>query len=91
AQKVPYLKKDQKMKRKLWAEFVKDVDWSTVIWLDECCVYLDNTHSRIYVTCCKNEEYDENYLVLTFKQSSICVMVWACILKGKKGPLVVLE
>jgi len=40
---------------------------------------------------CKDEEYDKNCLVPTFKQSSIRVMVWACILKGKKGPLVVLK
>ena len=29
--------------------------------------------------------------MLTFKQSSIRVMVWGCIMNGQKGPLVVLE
>ena len=28
---------------------------------------------------------------LTFKQSSIWIMVWTCIMQGYKGPLVVLD
>lgn len=35
--------------------------------------------------------YDENCVVPRFKQSLVRVMIWACIMKGKKGPLVVLE
>ena len=38
-----------------------------------------------------DEEFDEDCLVPTFKQSSVHVMVWGCIMKGWKGPLVVLE
>ena len=38
-----------------------------------------------------SEGYDEGCLIPTFKQSSICVMVWGCIIGGKKGPLVMLE
>ena len=38
-----------------------------------------------------NEELNEDCLVPTFKQSSVHVMVWACIMKGRKGPLIVLE
>jgi hypothetical protein len=37
------------------------------------------------------EKYDKNCVVPTFKQSMVCVMVWRCIIKGKKEPLVVLE
>jgi hypothetical protein len=37
------------------------------------------------------EEFDENCAIPTFKQSAIQVMVWGCVMKGKKGPLVVLE
>ncbi|KAE9398640.1 hypothetical protein BT96DRAFT_749155, partial [Gymnopus androsaceus JB14] len=37
------------------------------------------------------EELEDDCLVPAFKQSSIRVMVWGCIMKGKKGPLVVLE
>ena len=38
-----------------------------------------------------DEEFDEDCLVPTFKQSLVCVMVWGCIMEGRKGPLVVLE
>jgi hypothetical protein len=44
------------------------------------------------VTCCPNEELHEDCLVPTFKLSSIRIMVWACIMKGSKGPqLIALE
>ena len=43
------------------------------------------------MTRCPDEEFDEDCLVPTFKQSSVCVMVWGCIMKGWKGPPVVLE
>ncbi|KAJ3978363.1 hypothetical protein F5890DRAFT_1386928, partial [Lentinula detonsa] len=89
--RVPFLKKDQKVKRKDWAEFVKGIDWSGVIWSDECYVYLGDKASQVFVTHREDEEYEEDCLIPTFKQSSIRVMIWACIMKGKKGPLVVLE
>jgi hypothetical protein len=91
ARKVPFLKKDQKLKREAWAKFVKGIDWSKVIWSDECYVYIGNTHGWVYVTRRDTEEYNKDCLIPTFKQSSVCVMVWACIMKGKKGPLLVLE
>ena len=43
------------------------------------------------MTWCPDEEFDKDCLAPTFKQSSVCVMVWGCIMKGHKGPLVVLE
>lgn len=45
----------------------------------------------MYVTRAVGEEYDKNCVVPTFKQSSIRIMVWACIMKDSKGPIVVLE
>ncbi|KAF9022771.1 hypothetical protein BDP27DRAFT_1200052, partial [Rhodocollybia butyracea] len=62
-----------------------------VIWSDKCYVYLGDSRGRVFVTHCADEEYKEDCLIPTFKQSSIWVMVWGCIMKGKKGPLVVLE
>ncbi|KAF5391885.1 hypothetical protein D9757_001618 [Collybiopsis confluens] len=38
-----------------------------------------------------DEEFEEDCLVPTFKQSTVRVMVWGCIMKGKKGPLTVME
>jgi DDE superfamily endonuclease/Transposase len=90
AHKVPYLTELQKRKRKVWADERKGYDWSKVIWSDECYVYLGDRNGRVYVTCGPDEEYDE-CLVPTFKQSTVQVMVWGCIMKGKRGPLVVLE
>lgn len=41
--------------------------------------------------CTKDEEFDEDCLVPTFKQSNIRIMVWGCMMKGRKEPLVALE
>lgn len=43
------------------------------------------------MTRTKDKEFDEDCLVPTFKQSNIWIMVWGCIMKGRKGPLVALE
>ena len=37
------------------------------------------------------EEYLDECLVPTFKQLPVHIMVWGCIMEGRKGPLVVLE
>ena len=67
-----------------------EIDWAKVIWSYECYVYIGDDHSKIYITQCADEVLNEDCLVPTFKQSSMCVMVWACIMKGRKGPLIVL-
>ena len=91
ARHVPYLKREWKDKRRDWAELVKGIEWSEVIWSDKCYMYLGDHSGQVFVTCHEDDEYEEDCLVPTFKQSTICVMVWACIMKGKKGPRVVLE
>lgn len=94
ARKVPYLTKTHKMNRMRWARLYKSftmLHWKNVIWSDECYIYLGDDRGRIYVTRRADEELDEDCLVPTFKQSPVRVMVWACILKGRKGPLIVLE
>jgi hypothetical protein len=65
--------------------------WAKVIWSDKAYIYLGNDCGCVFVTQHPDEEYLDKCLVLTFKQSPVCVMVWACIMKGRKGPLVVLE
>lgn len=94
ARKVPYLTKAHKMNRVHWARLYcryGQHQWGKVIWSDEAYIYLGDNHGRIYVTRSSDEEYLEECLVPTFKQSSIRVMVWGCIMNGQKGPLVVLE
>ena len=87
--KVPFLSSLQRRKRIAWANEFRDFgaqDWWNLIWLDECSIHLDD-----YVTHWANEEYDENCVIPTFKQSSVHVMLWGCIMKGRKGLLIVLE
>lgn len=94
ARKVPYLTKRHKIDRMRWAQLYKaftNVDWAKVIWSDECYVYIGDDRGRIYVTRRADEELNEDCLVPRFKQSSVRVMLWACIMKGRKGPLIVLE
>ena len=74
-----------------WARLYKMFNWDKVIWSDESYIYLGDDSGKVYVTRCTNKELNENCLVLTFQQSSVRVMIWACIMKGRKGPLVVLE
>ena len=94
ARKVPFLSALQKRKRIAWANEFRDFgaqEWWNLMWSDECYIHLDDKSGRVYVTHRANEEYDENCVIPTFKQSSVCVMFWGCIMKGRKGPLVVLE
>lgn len=62
-----------------------------MVWSDECYIHLDDKTGWIFVTRRVDEELDETCVVPTFKQSSVCVMVWGCVALGWKGPLVVLE
>jgi transposase len=94
ARRVPFITQKQKKQRMQWARKYAQFtsrDWRKPIWSDECYVYLGDKAGRIYVTRRPNEENDENCLVPSFKQSSVRVMIWACISCGKKGPLCVLE
>jgi len=94
ARKVVYLTEAHRKARMAWAVQYKKMtrrDWQHVIWSDECYVYIGDNRGTVWVTRSAEEEYDENCLVPTFKQSSIRVMVWGCIMGGKKGPLVVLD
>ncbi len=47
--------------------------------------------AAFFVTRHADEEFIDECLIPTFKQSPVRVMVWACIMEGKKGPLVVLD
>ncbi|KAJ3509185.1 hypothetical protein NLJ89_g5358 [Agrocybe chaxingu] len=94
ARKVPYLSPFHKCQRLAWARIhrtFRPADWKCTMFSDECYVYLGDNHGRIYVTRRPDEWLLEECLVPTFKQSTVRVMVWGCIMEGRKGPLVVLE
>ena len=69
----------------------KQQQWSKIIWSNEAYIYLGNNFTRIFITCHADEEYLEDCLVPTFKQSPVHIMVWGYIIQGRKGPLIVLE
>lgn len=70
---------------------MKREDWWRVIWSDECYVYIGDSGGTVWVTRSVDEEFNENCLIPTFKQSPIQVMAWGCIMEGRRGPLVVLD
>ena len=77
-----------------WAKKNKELteeDWARIIWSDECYIYLDDNKGRVYVTRRPDEVLCDDCVVPSFKESTIRVMVWGCIIKGRLGPLVVLE
>jgi hypothetical protein len=94
ARKVVYLTEKHKQERIEWAKRYRkwtEEEWSKVIWSDEVYVYIGDDKGMVWVTWAVDEEFHENCVVPTFKQSPLRVMLWGCIMKGRKGPLVVLE
>ena len=94
ARKVVFLTKIHKQKRKAWAVKLKnwgDKEWNCIIWSDKSYVYIGDDRGMVYVTRSAEEEYDKDCVVPKFKQSSLRIMVWACIMHGSKGPMVVLD
>jgi hypothetical protein len=82
------------MAREAWARDHRkwgDEDWSRVIWSDECYVYIGDDGGTVWITRAVDEEYNEDCVIPKFKQSSLRVMIWACIMKGNRGPMVVLD
>ena len=91
---VPYLTEVHKKAQWDWAcmhKMYMHEQWSCIIWLDECYIYLSDNCGCISVTCCPDEKHHEDCLIPTFKQSSIMIIIWAYIKKGSKGPLIALE
>jgi len=94
ARKVIYLTEEQKEKRVEWARKFEDwgsEGWAQVIWLDEVYVVLSDQKGSVFVTRNPQEEFHEDCVIPKFKQSNLQIMAWSCIMKGKKGPLVVLD
>lgn len=94
ARKVPYLRPQHRKARVAWARKNQGMtaeDWARIIWSDECYVYMGDTRGPVHVTRRADEVLHDDCVVPTFKQSSLRVMVWGCIIRGRLGPLVVLE
>lgn len=94
ARRVPYLTLYHKRLRLLWGKNYRSwrkAHWRRVIFSDECYVHVGDKCGRIFVTRRKDERQLDECVVPTFKQSKLRVMVWGCIARGRKGPLVVME
>ena len=88
ARRVPYLMCMHRHARLNWARINKlftQQNYWRVIFSDECYMYLGDNCGHIYVTWRADEEFDEGCLVPTFKQLAVRVMVWGCIIEGRKG------
>jgi hypothetical protein len=94
AQKKPYLKQHHRDARNEWAKYRKDFEpeyFAYTIFSDECYVCLDDKGNHVFVTRWADEEFHDNRLLATVKQSPIRIMLWGCIISGRKGPLLVLD
>jgi hypothetical protein len=72
------------------AEWTEE-EWNRVIWSGEVYVVLGDWTGTVWVTWTANEEYDKACVVPKFKQSNLHLMAWSCIMKNKKGPIIILE
>jgi hypothetical protein len=91
AREVSFLTTAQKQARKAWGRINRDRNWKPVTWSDECYIQHGDKPGQVFVTRRAGEEFDENCVIPSFKQSSVRVMVWGWIALDWKGPLVILE
>ena len=73
--KKPFLSQRHCSLHIAWACLYQQFLWRKVMWSDEAYIYVGDKHGHIFITRRANEEFMESCLVLTFKQSSIQVMV----------------
>lgn len=91
---MPYLSNLAKEKRLAWAKEFRNFlmeDWANVAWSDEAYMVLGENKGRVWVTRRTGEELLDECCVPKLMQSSVCCMIWGSIMKGVKGPLVILE
>lgn len=94
ARAVIFLKPQQREGRRKWAEQHRDWnmdDFERIIYSDESYITLGDSRGTVWVTRTADEVYHDDCVVPKFKQSSLRIMVWGCIMKGRKGPMVILE
>lgn len=94
ARRKPTLKAHHKVARvKFSRDFIaRGMDvLNHIIWSDESYIVIGGTKGAIYVSRKPCEEFDEECTLSSDEQSKIRIMVWGCIMRGRKGPLVVLE
>jgi transposase len=93
AAKKPFLTQKHRLARKEWAAEKRGwgmVDWTRIIWTDECSVEIGKSSRCIRVWRRAGERFKESCLAPTFKSGRQSLMVWSCIAYGRLGPLVLI-
>jgi hypothetical protein len=68
-----------------------DIEWTRIIFSNECYVQSDSTKGTIWITWRPGDEWDEDCVVAADSQPKVRIMVWGCVMRDCKGPLVVLN
>ncbi|KAL5521269.1 hypothetical protein ACEPAG_9192 [Sanghuangporus baumii] len=90
----PYLRKKDKEARLKWAKQRRHMsveDLGYTVFSDECYICIGDKPGAVYVTRRPDEASQESCFVPVMCKSSVSIMVWACVMLGKKGPLVMLN
>ncbi len=69
----------------LWNKF----DWCSVLWTDECYIWMRETRNIINVTWIKNERLHENCLLSHFSKKNFFI-IWDKILESTKEKLLMI-
>jgi hypothetical protein len=91
---VPYLRPEHRVKR---LEYAKELEYLGLechhyfIFSDETFIVIGENPNKVYITRSPDEALLPDTSQQTLKKSPLKVMVWACIMLGCKGPLVVLD
>jgi transposase len=94
AHHVPYIRPETKTKR-LWYSrqlaHLKPEEYDFIIFTDETYIFIGESPGKVYITRSPDENDLPETFVHRFKKSSLKIMVWAGIMLGSKGPIVVLD
>ena len=83
----PFLTPANVLKRLEWARNNSQTDWRGLMFTDEAAVESGQRKGTVRTIRRVGEEFEEKYLVLTFRQDRKTLIVWSAVAYGKKGPL----
>src|SRR5205085_6607309 len=65
--------------------------WKWVIWSDESSLWVGVNPRHQWVIQLRGERLNPRYVKKTFKSTQVKVMVWACFIGERLGPLIVCD
>lgn len=92
ARKTPYLTKQHKAKRlvyakKLLRKFAEPEDWQRILYTDEASVQLHGSTGKVSVWRRPHEAFEEKCTVPTFKSGRQSLMVWSSVSASGVGTM----